>query len=93
MSPASPTTSLRGFQLYRDAKRASDDVHHGALDRINAGTREIERHMAEADAGARRLTEATERLAAHAARLEIQLAAVREARAQVRRVFWFVPGV
>ena len=84
--------AVRGYQLWRDGKRVS--VTFGTqMDRINAGTLEIERRMAEADASVRRLTEATERLTVSRARLEIQFAAVREARAQVRRVFWFVPGV
>jgi cytochrome c-type biogenesis protein CcmH/NrfG len=83
---------VRGFQLWRDGKRASGTFSL-EMDRINAVTLEIERHMGEADAATRRLAEATERLAVSRARLQIQLAAVREARAQMRRVFWFVPGV
>jgi hypothetical protein len=84
--------AIRGLQLYRDAKRAGATFGE-QMDQINAVTLEIERHMAEADAATRRLTEATERLALSRTRLGIQLAAMREARAQVRRVFWFVPGV
>jgi hypothetical protein len=84
--------AIRGLQLYRDAKRAGA-IFGEHMDRIEAVTREIERHMAEADASARRLTEATDRLTVSRTKLGIQLAAVREARSQVRRVFWFVPGV
>jgi hypothetical protein len=83
---------VKGLRLWRDGKRVSE-TFTTEMDRISAGTLEIERRMAEADASVRRLTEATERLTVSRARLEIQLAAVREARAQVRRVFWFVPGV
>ena len=43
--------------------------------------------------GEERLQAATDRLAVSRAKLNVQLAAVREARAQVRRVFWFVPGI
>jgi hypothetical protein len=83
---------VKGLRLWRDGKRVSE-TFGTEMDRISAGTLEIERRMAEADASARRLTEATERLTVSRVRLEIQLTAIREARAQVRRVFWFVPGV
>jgi len=82
----------RGIQLWRDTKRASATFSE-EMDRINAGTLQIERHLGEADTAAGRLTDAAARLAVSRARLEIQLAALREARTQVRRVFWFVPGV
>jgi hypothetical protein len=39
------------------------------------------------------LTAATNRLSTSRSQLDVQLAAVREARAQVRRTFWFVPGL
>jgi hypothetical protein len=84
--------AVRGFQLWRDGKRVSA-TFGTEMDRINAGALEIERRMAEADASVRRLTATTERLTVSRARLEIQVAAFREARAQMRRLFWFVPGV
>ena len=84
--------AVRGYQLWRDGKRVSA-TFGTEMDRLNAGTLEIERRMAEADASVRRLTAATERLTVSRARLEIQVAAFGEARAQMRRVFWFVPGV
>jgi hypothetical protein len=84
--------AIRGIQLYRNAKRAQATFGEH-MSRIEEVTREIERHMAEADASTRRLTEAADRLAVSRTKLGIQLAAVREARGQVRRVFWFVPGV
>ena len=63
------------------------------MERVSTGTARIERHLANAEAAAGRLKDATARLAVSRAQLDVQLAAVREARAQVRRVFWFVPGV
>ena len=83
---------VRGFQLYRDAKRAGRTI--GAeVDRISAVSLQIERHAAQAETAAGRLQSATDRLAVSRARLDVQLAAIREARTQVRRVFWFVPGI
>ena len=63
------------------------------MDRISAVTLEIERHTAKAAAASERLNGATGRLAVSRARLDVQLAAVREAQALVRRTFWFVPGI
>ncbi len=83
---------VRGLQFWRDFKRSSKTV--GAeLDRINAVSASIERHSAAAATAAGRLQSAAERLAVSRAQLNTQLAAVRHARAQVRRVFWFVPGI
>lgn len=83
---------VRGFQLYRNAKRAGGTI--GAeVERISEVSLQIEHHTAAAAAAGERLQTATGRLATSRAKLDVQLAAVREARAQVRRVFWFVPGI
>lgn len=84
--------TIRGWQLYRLAKSTSA-TFTSEMDRISAVTLEIERQMAKAEAATARFNAATARLATSRARLDVQLAAVRQARAQVRRVFWFVPGV
>jgi hypothetical protein len=84
--------SVRGFQLYRNAKR-SGAAFTSEMDRINEVSLQIERQMAKSAAATERLQSATGRLASSRAQLDVQLAAVREARAQVRRVFWFVPGI
>ena len=82
----------RGLALWRDIKRSSATL--GAeLASIGDGSVQIERHLAAAEASSGRLQASMDRLALSRARLEIQLAAVHEARAQVRRVFWFVPGI
>jgi len=83
---------VRGLQLYRKAKRTSG-MFSARLEGISATVASIERHAAAAEASTQRLAEANERLQRSRARLDVQLAAMREARAQVRRVFWFVPGV
>ena len=62
------------------------------MERISEVTLPIERQSAKAAAAAERLQGATGRLALSRARLDVQLAAVREAQAQLRRTFWFVPG-
>ena len=82
----------RGLALRRDVKRSSS-AFGTEIDRINDVSLEIERQMAKAEAATGRLQDATGRLATSRAQLDVQLAALREARAQVRRVFWFVPGV
>jgi len=82
----------RGLALWRDIKRGSATL--GAeLALIGDGSLQIEHHLEAAEASSGRLHESMDRLALSRARLEIQLAAVHEARAQVRRVFWFVPGI
>ena len=83
---------VRGFQLYRDVKRGGA-AFTSEMDRISAVSLRIERQMANEEAATGRLNDATGRLATSRAQLDVQLAAVREARTQVRRVFWFVPGV
>lgn len=84
--------AVRGFQLWRNVKRGSAAFSE-ELDRISVVTAQIEHHMAAAEAAGARLTDATERLARSRARLNVQLAAIQEARARVRRTFWFVPGL
>ena len=83
---------VRGLQLYRDAKRASGRIT-AEMERISDVTLSIERHSAKAAAAADRLHGATGRLALSRARLDVQLAAIREAQAQLRRTFWFIPGL
>ncbi len=84
--------AIRGWQFYRTAKRSGAAIT-SEMDRISAVTLEIERQTAKAEAATERLNAATRRLASSRAQLDVQLAAVRQARAQVRRVFWFVPGI
>jgi Tfp pilus assembly protein PilE len=84
--------TLRGIQLYREARRVGDALSV-RMERIDRAVRRIERHMAQADAASARLRAAGERLARSRAQLDVQLQAVREARMLIRRVFWFVPGV
>ena len=81
------------IQLYRQAKRAGAKIT-AEMDRISDVTAEIERHIGE---GARlpRSGSTVRRAGSRVsrARLDVQLAAIREARAQLRRTFWFVPGI
>jgi len=83
---------LRGLRLYRNAKRVGARIT-AELDRISEVTLSIERQSAKAAAAAERLQGATGRLALSRARLDVQLAAVREAKAQLQRTFWFIPGL
>ncbi len=82
----------RGFRLWRLTKRTGARFT-AELDRISRTAAEIDGQLARASAAGERLTETQERLRVSRGRLDVQLAAVREARAQVGRVFWFVPGL
>jgi hypothetical protein len=83
---------VRGFQLWRDVKRSSSSFS-AEVDRINEVSLQIDRQFAAAEAATGRLQDAGRRLATSRAQLGVQLAALREARAQMRRTFWFVPGL
>jgi F0F1-type ATP synthase membrane subunit b/b' len=83
---------VRGFHLYRLVKRTGS-AFSPALERIAGASASIERQLAAAEASGHRLAEASERLRVSRAQLDVQQAAVREARAQVRRMLWFIPGV
>jgi len=83
---------VRGLQFYRSMKRTGAEFS-SRLERISGTVASIEGQLAAADTSAQTLTEAGRRLQSSRARLGVQLAAVGEARALVRRVFWFVPGV
>jgi hypothetical protein len=69
---------LRGFQLYRRVK-ATGGAFTTHLDAITATVARIEANLARAEAASGRLQEARERLAVAGTRMQIQLAAVREA--------------
>ena len=83
---------VRGLQLYRATKRTGAKFS-SRLERVSAAAASIETQLAAADASGQTLTAALGRLEVSRARLAVQLAALSEARSQVRRVFWFVPGV
>ena len=83
---------IRGLQLYRDAKRASGTIT-SEMAQISEVTVNFERQMEKATAATERLQDASGRLALSRARLDVQLASIREARAQLRRTFWFIPGM
>ncbi len=83
--------AYRAIRTWRLLKRTGGSFT-AELDRIALATAEIDGHLARASASSGQLSEAQARLSASRARLEVQLAAVREARGQLARVFWFVPG-
>lgn len=81
----------RGLVLWRRVKATGGAVTT-EVDRISSVTAEIQGQLDRAAASSARLGESAERLARSRARLDVQLAAVREARAGVRRLFWWLPG-
>ncbi|MEI7760864.1 MAG: hypothetical protein WCJ67_08850 [Thermoleophilia bacterium] len=84
--------TLRGFQLTRDLKRGGAALA-SEIDRVSAASLRIDRQMMKAETATRRLHDATGRLTTSWMQLGLQCAAVRQAHAQMRRVFWFVPGI
>jgi hypothetical protein len=84
--------TVRGFALWRRMKRTKGLIGP-ETERIARVADEIAVQLDRASESSARLAEAGERLRGSAARLQIQLAAVQEARLRLRRTFWFVPGV
>jgi hypothetical protein len=83
---------VRGIRTWRQMKRTGARFT-AELDRISRAAAEIDGQLARAAAAGERLTEAQARLRVSRARLDVQLAAVREARHELARTFWFVPGL
>jgi hypothetical protein len=84
--------AIRGFQLYRDVRRGGS-TFSAEMGRISDVSLQIEHQLANAEAASGRLQGATARLATSRAQLDVQLGALQEARAQLRRTFWFIPGI
>jgi hypothetical protein len=84
--------AVRGFRLWRAAKRVGGLI--GAeTERLARVTDEIAVHLDSANASAATLTDAANRLRVSAERLQVQRAAIVEARSALARTFWFLPGV
>jgi len=81
---------LRGLGLWRALKRTG-----GALSaettRITRVVDGLPAHIDRMNASVRRL-KTTGRIAASRARLDVQVRAIRETRATIGRLLWFVPG-
>jgi uncharacterized membrane-anchored protein YhcB (DUF1043 family) len=78
--------ALRAWRAFKGTKRALGE----RLDAIAHSTGEIETHISRAAEGSERLTEALGQLRSSRARLNVQLSALREARAAVGRVLPFL---
>ena len=83
---------VRGLRLWRQLKRTGGSFTSEA-DRISATAASISDQLERASASAAELKAASERLERSRAALDVQLAAVHEARRAVKRAFWFLPGV
>jgi hypothetical protein len=83
---------VRGLALWRRMKAMGGAVT-AEVDRISSVATEIQAQLDRASASSARLGEAGERLARSRARLDVQLAAVREARRAAGRLLWWLPGV
>lgn len=82
---------VRGVRLWRAAKAAGPRFSE-ELERVSTSADEIQRHLDAAEASAERLGEAGEQLRRSRARLEVQLQALREARATLRRLASLLPS-
>jgi hypothetical protein len=83
---------LRALALWRQLKNTGRSFSDEAA-RIADTAAEIQSHLDRASASSERLGDASRRLAASRAALDVQLRAIREARHSVRRVLWFLPGI
>jgi len=81
---------LSGLRVWRDVKRLGGSVGE-ELEAVSRAAEEIEVHLGRAAAGSERLTAALEHLARSRARLDVQRAALREARASVIRAVPLLP--
>jgi chromosome segregation ATPase len=81
---------VRGVRLWR-ASKATGAEFSRELDRISSAAEEIQEHLDAAEASGARLREANERLRRSRAQLDVQLQAVREARATLKRLVPFLP--
>jgi hypothetical protein len=83
--------TVRGVGAWRQLKSARRALG-GELAHISRTAAEIHGQLEAASKSAASLAEARDRLSASRARLDVQLAAIREARRTVRRLLWFLPG-
>ena len=83
---------VRGLVMWRQIKRTGATINTETA-RIADGSAQIQEHLDRASASGALLGDASARLAASRAKLDVQLQALREARRTVRRVLWFLPGV
>lgn len=83
---------VRGIALWRQLKRTKGGLEAETA-HIADATAQIQVHLDRAGASGELLGQASERLAASRAKLDVQLRALREARHTIRRVLWFLPGV
>jgi hypothetical protein len=83
---------LRGVALWRQLKRTKG-AFGSETERITRAVDEIQDHLDHAGKSNERLATAAERLRVSRAYLDVQLAAVREARGALARPFWFLPGL
>ena len=83
---------IRGLVMWRQLKRTGATMSAETA-RIADASAQIQEHLDRASASGVLLGDASARLAASRAKLDVQLQALREARRTMRRVLWFLPGV
>jgi len=83
--------ALAGLRLWRTLKRIGG-AFSAETARITRVVDGLPRHLDLMNASTRRLKTNIGRITISRARLDVQVRAVREARAQIGRLLWFVPG-
>ncbi len=83
---------VRGLAMWRQVKRTNRAIGSETA-RIARVADEISAHLERANGSSQVLAERAARLRASAAALQLQVAAVREARGALRRTFWFLPDL
>jgi septal ring factor EnvC (AmiA/AmiB activator) len=78
--------SVRGYQLYKQVKRTGATINP-EVERIAATSERIQIHLERAERSQHRLDEALARLAAARAQLDLQIAAVDEAKRAINTIF------
>ena len=81
---------LRALTLWRAAKKTGGEISR-EVEHVSAVAAQIEGQLQRAAASQERLAAATVKLGASRARLDVQLAAIREAQTAIRRLVWFFP--
>jgi hypothetical protein len=83
-------TTRRGLQLFRDTKHLSAAAGE-ALDRVSRSSEQTERHLTLAAESGTRLDASLERLRVSRARLDVQQAALDDARSFLSRITGLAP--
>jgi len=84
-------TTMKGVRVFRDSRRLGR-LTGAELERIEAATGHIERHLLAAERSSEALQASIARLSRSRAQLNVLLEAIAEVRASIERVTVFIPS-